>query len=259
MKNTILLLLFLGGFLINSSAQAPDYDDLKIYFADANYEKLLKKAEKYTLGDKTRKDAIPYLFLSKANFEISKGGDEELLNKFPRSFKDALKYAGKCIQKDKEGDVYAENMAHFTELKVVVTEKLRNLAESGDYGRLMGSIPSMLKIDKTDIGSYYLKAAGYYHKKDMTGMKKAAKIANDLLAKADPNAFTISDDDDHDLTNKKKIDLEMLKLGVIHYSQALVLARQTSMAKDLMGKVKQWYPETPENSDFTEAYDSIVN
>lgn len=249
----------MGGFVINSIAQQPDYDDLKIYFADANYEKLLKKAEKYTLGDKTRKDAIPYLFLSKANFEISKGADQELLDKYPRAFKDALKYAGKCIQKDKEGNVYTENMAHFTELKIVVTEELRNLAESGDYGRLMGRIPSMLKIDKKDIGSFYLKAAGYYHKKDMTGMKKSAKIANDLLDSADPDAYTISEDDDQDLTNKKKIDLEMLKLGVIHYSQALVLARQNSMAKDLMGKVKQWFPETPENSDFTDAYNEIVN
>jgi hypothetical protein len=259
MKNTFLLLLFLSGFLINTSAQSPEYDDLKIYFADADFEKLLKKAEKYTLGDDTRKDAVPYLFLSKANFEISKGVDEELSTKYPRAFKDALKYAGKSIQKDKEGIVYLENMAHFTNLKIVVTEKLRNLAESGDYGRLMGSIPSMLKIDKNDIGSYYLKAAGYYHKKDMTGMKKSAKIANDLLDAADSNAYSISENDDYDLTNKKKIDLEMLKLGIIHYSQALVLARQKPMAKDLMGKVKQWFPETPKNSDFTDAYDTIVN
>lgn len=254
MKNFTLLLVFLGGFLFNSNAQPPTYDDLVILYADVQYEKLLKKAYKYTQGDKTRKDAIPYLYLSKAHFEISKGG--ELLEKYPRSFKDAVKYAGKCIQKDKEGIVYSDNMSHFTALKVVVTEELRNLAESNDYGRLMGKIPSMVKIDGKDIGVYYLKAAAYYHKKDLTGMKKTAKIADEMLAAADPNAYTISDDDSHDLTNKKKIDLEMLKLGAIHYSRALILARQKPVAVDLMGKIAQWFEE---DAEFKAAYDEIVN
>ena len=254
MKNFTLLLVFLGGFILKSHAQPPTYDDLVILYADAQYEKLLKKSEKYTLSDKTRKDAIPYLFLSKANFEISKGG--ELLEKFPRAFKDAVKYAGKCIQKDKEGIVVADNMAHFTALKVVITEELRNLAESNDYGRLMGKIPLMVKIDPKDVGAIYLKAAAYYHKKDVTGMKKTAKIADELLANADPNAYTISDDDSHDLTNKKKIDKEMLKIGVIHYSRALILARQKPAAIDLMGKIAQWFEE---DAEFKSAYDEIVN
>jgi len=257
MKHITLLLLFIGGFLLNANAQPPTYDDLVILFSDADYEKLLKKAEKYTQSDKSRKDAIPYLYLSKANFEISKGGEqEELLAKYPRAFKESIKYAGKCIQKDKEGIVVADNMAHFTNLKVVVTEILRNLAESGDFGRLMGQIPLMIKVDKKDVGAYYLKAAAYYYKKDITGMKKTAKIADEMLKASDPNAFTISEDDDFDLTNKKKADINMLKLGVINYARALVLARQKEGAKDIMGKVKQWFEE---DEEFKSVYDEIVN
>lgn len=255
MKHITLLLLFIGGFILNANAQPPTYDDLVILFSDADYEKLLKKAEKYTQSDKSRKDAIPYLYLSKANFEISKGGEqEELLAKYPRAFKESIKYAGKCIQKDKEGIVVADNMAHFTNLKVVVTEILRNLAESGDFGRLMGQIPLMIKVDKKDIGAYYLKAAAYYYKKDITGMKKTAKLADEMLKTADPNAFTISEDDDFDLTNKKKADINMLKLGVINYARALVLARQKEGAKDIMGKVKQWFEE---DEEFKAVYDEI--
>lgn len=254
MKNFTLLLVFLGGFLFNSQAQSPTYDDLIILFADGQYEKLLKKAEKYTLSDKTRKDAIPYLYLSKANFEISKGG--ELLEKYPRAFKDAVKYAGKCMQKDKEKVVVPEHMAHYTALKVVLTENMRNLAESNDYGRLMGVIPLMMKVDPSDVGTMYLKAAAYFHKKDITTMRKTAKIADELLAAADPNAYTISDDDSHDVTNRKKIDLEMLKIGVIHYSRALILGRQKPAAIDLMGKVAQWFEE---DAEFKSAYDEMVN
>jgi len=35
----LLMLIFSG---LYASAQAPDYDDLKILYADANYEKLVK-------------------------------------------------------------------------------------------------------------------------------------------------------------------------------------------------------------------------
>ena len=144
MKKFTLLFFFIGAFTFLSNAQPPEYGDLNVYYADGNYEKLIKAAMKYTTGDKTRKHALPYLYLSMANLEISKGGD--LAEKYPRAFKDAIKYAGKCIQKDKEGTVYAQNIPHFTKCKKGVFEQMRNLAESNDYGRLTGVIPLMEKI-----------------------------------------------------------------------------------------------------------------
>lgn len=255
MKNYTLLILFIGTFLFNSNAQPPEYEDLIVYFADADYEKLLKKADKYAMGDKTRKDAIPYLYLSKANYEINKEGGE-LLEKYPRAFKDAVKYAGKCLKYDEEGNVFKENMAHFTALKASIFETLRILAEAGDFGRLRGQIPLMYKIDNKEVGTIFLQAAASYYSKDRAGMKDNGKKAEEYLAAADPSAYTISDDDDYDLTAKKKIDLELLKLGVTHYCNALVDGRQVDKAKDLLGRIIQWYPE---DKEFKEFYDSIVN
>jgi hypothetical protein len=70
MKNTFFLFLFFVGFAFSAQAQAPYYDDLLIYFADGDYEKLVDKAQKYKDGDDTKNDALPYLYASKAYYEM---------------------------------------------------------------------------------------------------------------------------------------------------------------------------------------------
>ena len=51
MKQTFcLVLLVFTNFL--SYCQAPDYDDLKILYADGKYEKLVAAADKYTLKER---------------------------------------------------------------------------------------------------------------------------------------------------------------------------------------------------------------
>jgi len=54
MNKVLFLLLFAIGAGIPSIAQPPTYDDLLIYYADGDYEKLLKKAEAYTLAEKQK-------------------------------------------------------------------------------------------------------------------------------------------------------------------------------------------------------------
>jgi hypothetical protein len=255
MKNITLLLIFLGGFLFNSNAQAPEYDDLVQYYADGDYDKLLKKAFKYTQGDKTKKHALPYYYLSIANFQISKGHD--LLEKYPKAFKDAVKYAGKCIQKDKDSVIVVEKMGLFTDLKVAINEELRNLAESEEYNRMPSVLSQMIKIDKYSVGAHFLKISAYYVKKDKANIKKYTKICNDLFDNINAEQYSIDEEnDDYDLINRKKADLELLKIGIMEYTKILVANKQSEKAEDIMGKTKQWYPE---DKEYKAAYDEIVN
>jgi len=254
MKNLSILFIFLGS-LTFSYSQPPNYDDLVVYFADGEYEKLLKKAEKYTVNDKTRNDALPYLFLSKANYEVSKG--HELLEKYPRAFKDAVNYAGKCIQKDKEGNVQKEYLGHFNNLKKALYEELRLFVENADYGRMAGYLPMMDKIDKDDIGTRFLKSAAQHYRKDKAGMRETIKQAEELLKNAEQSKFTIDEkNDDIDVIDRKKIDLDLLKLGVFEYCKVMIEIRQADKAKDILGKIAQWYAN---DKEFKAKYDEIVN
>lgn len=242
MKKTLLLFLFVVSATLQLTAQPPNYDDLLIYYADGDYEKLLKKAEQYTLSDKTKADALPYLFLSKANFDMSK--DAVWLEKYPKAFADAVSYGGTCIKKDKEGIVYAEHIKYFTELKVALVEEIRNIVETGAYNKLIGGISKLHRISKDDVGSYFLKAAAEYNTGDKGSAKITQKDAYERLA-----AVTSVED-------WRAVDMLMLKIGITEFCKTMIKMNQKTKAVELLGMVKQWFEK---DEEFMKFYDEVVN
>ena len=239
MKRFLLLLIVAIGFTLNGNAQPPTYDDLVIYFADGNYDKLLKQAEKYTLSDKTKGDAIPYLYLAKCNFEMSK--DQKWLDKYPKAFSDAIKFAGNCVKRDERAGttVVKDNIAFFTDIKVVLVEEIKNMIAEESYARLQGHVAKLHRFNKDDIGSYFVRSGSQYMNKDNSSGRISEQEAFDKL-----NAVTSVED-------WRPVDYEMLKVGVMLYCDAQInMLRQDKKAKDLLGKVKQWLENDEEFMDY---------
>ncbi|MCB9223033.1 MAG: hypothetical protein R2780_11325 [Crocinitomicaceae bacterium] len=243
MKKLALLLLFVAGLVMKANAQPPGYDDLVIFYADGDYERLLKTAEKYTLKDDTKNDALPYLYLAKCNFEMSK--DQKWLEQYPKAYNDAIRFAGNVLKKDKDGTVYQENIQFFTDLKVAVVEDIKNLVEEEAFAKVMGSIAKLHRFAKDDLGSYFLKAGAQYMEKDKSGGKLSQKEAWDMLESV------------QSVEDWRPIDFEMLRVGVIVYCDAQINElRQPDAAKNLLGRVKQWLEKDP---IFMAYYDKVVN
>lgn len=242
MKKAFLVTLLALGILAPAVAQPPTYDDLLIYYADGDYEKLLKKAESYTLKDDTKNDALPYLYLSKANFDMSK--DQVWLEKYPKAWADAINYAGSCIKKDKDSSVYRENIKYFTDLKTAIVEDIKNLVETSAYPKLLGTIPKLHKIDRNDVGSYFLKAAAEYQTGDKATAKETQKDAQARLAAV------------KSIETWRPVDIEMLKIGIMEYCKAVIKLNQKQIAVDTLGRVKQWFEK---DEEFMEFYNEIVN
>ncbi|MBI3133119.1 MAG: hypothetical protein HYZ14_00445 [Bacteroidetes bacterium] len=242
MKKALLLTLMALGLVVPSIAQPPTYDDLLIYYADGDYEKLLKKAEAYTLKDDTKNDALPYLYLSKANFDMSK--DQVWLEKYPKAWADAINYGGQCIKKDKDSTIYRENIKYFTDLKTAVVEEIKNLVETGAYPKLLGAIPKLHKIDRNDVGSYFLKAAAEYNTGDKGSAKETQKEAFSRLSAV------------KSVEDWRPIDLEMLKLGVVEFSKAMIKLNQKAKACETVGMIKQWFEK---DDEFMAFYNEACN
>ena len=236
------LLFFVFGIFFVGSAQPPDYDDLLISYADGEYEKCLKDAEKYTLKDKTKKDPLPYLYLAKCNYKLSQ--DDQYSEKYPKAFKDGVKFASKCIKYDTEGTVFEEEYDFFKTLKAGLIEDLKNLVAIGKYPKMLSPISLLQRLDKEDVGSYWLKAAVMYRNQDKSSAKVVVKEAQAKL-----DAVTSVD-------GWAPIDLESLKFGVMEYCKAMVDMNQIQKAKDLLGKVKQWLEF---DEEFMAYYDEVVN
>lgn len=232
------LILFTVGLTANGFSQPPNYDDLLIYFADGDYEKLVKKAEKYTDDDDTKNDALPYVYCSKGYFEMSR--DQKYADDYPKAYNDAIKFAGKALRKDDNGEVFSAHKVYFTDLKKAIYEDLRNMVDQDDYNRMRGTIMKLQRVDPNDVGSHFLMTAALFQIKDKSGAKRQLKEALEVL------------DQVESVEDWRKVDKDMLKLGIFEYCRYRIDSRQEKYAKDVLNKVKQWFED---DEEFMRFYD----
>lgn len=245
-KNIImkkLLFLFLTISAFSTQAQKK-YDDLLVLYADGNYEKLVKSAEKYTLKESTEDDPMPYLWLAKGLYAMSKDAKYTTEEKYEDAYKDAISAAGKFKRKDENGSYKEEAYEFMNELKASLMEVIQNEFSTKNYSRGYSWVLKLRKIALDNPGYYFLKGACLYRKNNKSGARIEWKTGNEMLDK-------IKSIDDW-----SKADLSILKMGVIETAMGRMDSRQEDEAKALLNKVKQWFEE---DDDFMAKYDQIVN
>lgn len=240
---TAIIFCFLA---VNANAQPPNYDDLLIYYADGDYEKLIKKAEKYTLKDETKKDPIPYMFMAKGFFEINKNPakyDEEMSK---NAIATATRYAERAQKLDKEGILAQDetNADFISNLKKYWLETIDNEIITGNYGRAFGIVMKYGKLSDGDPGVQYLLGACKFRRNDKNGASKYWEEGDALLANVTSTG------------NWKSEDFAMMKLGVLETAKALKDYDELGEAQKLLNKVKQWFED---DSTFMEIYNCYVN
>ena len=244
MKNilTILSALFLT-FL--SYGQSPGYDDLKILYADANYEKLVKVADKYTLDDKTKKDVLPYIWAAKGLYKISLSGTDD--DNFKNAYKDAIKYLSKGMSYDikyNEGATIAEEEEFVAQFQLSLVEVIENEVSAGGFKKAYGWAIKYSKITLNEVGIKYMMGACKHEDGDKPGARTEWQSAEKLLAAVEStDAGT-------------EADRKMLKLGILYSAAAMKKSRQMDAARDLLGKAAQWFEN---DEDWKVKYDEIVN
>ena len=224
------------------NAQAPDFDDLKILYADANYEKLVKQAENYTLKDDLKKDPIPHIYLAKGLYKISKSGTTD--EKYKSAYKDAINALSKAIKLVKENtELISDHMDFVKEFQGSLVEMISNDLSIKDYNKASGWVMKYYKIAFNSTGAKYLDGATKYRKQDKSGASTVWKEAEAGLKK-----ITSLDD-------WTDADKNMLKIGVMETAECFISSKQNAKAKDLLDKIAPWFEEDP---DFKEKYDSLT-
>jgi hypothetical protein len=241
MKKLIgLVLLLLSATTIN--AQAPNYDDLKILYADGNYEKLVKVAENYTLKDDLKKDPMPFIWLGKGLYKISLSGTDE--EKFKNAYKDAIAAVSKSLKNDKDNTALTDHQEFIDEFQMSMVTRIDNDLAANDFNKASGWVIKYYKVTKNPVGAKFLDGASKYRKSDKGGANTAWKEA-DLMLK---DITSIEDWSD--------ADRQMLKLGALQTAECYLASKQKEKAKALLNKVAQWYEE---DESFKAKYDEIVN
>jgi hypothetical protein len=112
---------------VAAQAQKHVYEDLLVLYVDEKYEKCMEKALTYTENDATKKDALPFLYVSMCNFEMSKV--EQYAEDYPKAGRDALKWAEKYRKKDKEKEFFNNYEDYWSSLNTMAGETGENLLD----------------------------------------------------------------------------------------------------------------------------------
>jgi hypothetical protein len=254
MKNALLFTLLLAYTFNPIKLFAQDYQDLLLLYVDEKYDKLLEKSIKYTESDKTKNDAMPFLYASKAYYEMSK--DHKYKSDFPNAYVEALAWAGKYRKKDKSYSYKTEAEPHIEKLKKEILEEVDNAFLDGtekSYKKALGSLKKVIVFDPECIGAELLRGELEILLKNKA---EGTKFVNEAMKKVNAVGKEI------EFSNLTETQQLYLKFALMTKAK-LLLSSSKSQAKDIMGKGHQYFYKEREDqkyeytTDFKELYDKL--
>ncbi len=240
MKKIITALFLAVTMITTANAQTEnDYKDLLTLFVGDKFEKCLYKAEGYTLDDKTKKDPVPYLFVSRCYYEMSKR--DEFKEKYPNAFKDAMKFLSKYATKDKERKYFGEYEDFISDLRSDAIAEAAGFFETQKYTKSKSIYDQLTKVDPNDAGAMLMLAINH----EALKAKKEATLCYQQ-AKSILEAKTAS-------TGKEQ--LALMKNALIDYATKLSDAGSKEEAKSWIELGQEYFKD---DKEYALAYDTIV-
>jgi hypothetical protein len=240
MKKSILLVLGLFHAGLGMS-QKGVYEDLLVMYVDEKYEKCIFKAEGYTEGDATKKDPLPYLYISMCYFEMSKL--EKFNADYPKASRDALKWAEKYRKKDKDKQFFANYEDYWADLNTMVQESGENLLDDPKgLSKARQMFESMTGYYPENPGGWLMLALAQY--------KSNLAKEGDLSVAAFDKAVAAAGD----IGTLPKDQKKLLKNALIRYADHLVSKGQRDRAKKYAALGRDHFME---EADFKGMWESL--
>jgi len=221
-----------------------EYKSLRILYADGSYEKLVKKAEKYTVSDKTKKEVMPYVWMAKGLYKIHLKGDAS--ETYKNAYKDAINAVNKALKFDKTGEVMAEdNNAEFlNEFQGSLVEQIENEILEDNYRKAFSWVNNYKKVSKNLAGQMLLDGVCKFHTNDRSSAMSMWKTAFAQLKTLES------------IDQWTEADRKMLRIGAMQTAECYVKIKKVEDAKNVLNLVAQWFED---EDDFQQTYSDIVN
>jgi len=240
MKKLFAVLFFAFSLANGLLAQTDnDYKDLLTLFVDEKYEKCLYKAEGYTLNEKTKKDALPYLFMSRCYYEMSKL--DQFKEKYPNAFKDSMKYISKYGTKDKEHQYAAEYEDFFGDLRAAAISEAETHMDSQKYSKAKQIYDQLLDMDPNDAGAQLMLGLAFGALKSKKEAEMAIKKSKDILTEKK--------------AGQSKEQLGLLKEALTRHATALNDAGSKEVAKEWLDLGMEYFKD---DREYKVTYDTIA-
>jgi hypothetical protein len=231
------IICFLGVPAIQ--AQDEDYKDLLFLIIDGDLEKAVNKAEKFTENDKTKRDPVPYVYLSMAYFEISKR--EDMREDYPRAFREAIKNASKFARYDKENEYSSEFENYLSELKLEIMREARYYYEQENWRRSITYSKYITRIDPNDLAALLMKGVAEVKSRNEYQAKTTFEEAETVLEGFSPQKL-------------KNDESAQLRYSIIEYAKLMKQNGTKDKAAPFLAMGEDAFDGDPEFSQFMTAF-----
>lgn len=225
------VLLSLGCPLFAQVANA-EFDNVAKKFEKGAYESALESAEALMENDKHRKKPEPYLWASMCYYQIHLSDDEKMKERVKSPLRNALKYAGKAISKDKNGNLIDSNKAYFDKMKEEGVKEAVQYDAEGDYRKASSTLKQVMSVAPNDPFVQFGKGIMDIKLSSLTEAERELKVALPALEK-----------------NFRNLDYEpdpisgvLLKPGVLYYIDHLVESSYQDSAKKVAMSARVFFP-----------------
>lgn len=240
MKQFFVFTLLIFSLGLGAIAQTDkDYKDLLAMFVDEKYEKCLYKAEGYTLKDETKKDPLPYLYVSMCYFEMSKR--DEFKEKYPDAFKQSMKFLSKYGAKDKEQKYVGDFEDFFGEIRTTAINEAESQYDAQKYTKSKTIYDQLVDIDPNDAGANIMLGLSF------SGMK-SKKEADVAIKKAMTTLMEKK-------ASKTKEQLNLLKNAIMLYATQLNESGNREGAKEWLDLGLEYFKD---DKEYKVTYDTIA-
>lgn len=148
--------------VLASQAQKQPYEDLLVKYVDEKYEDCLAKAQNYTEKESTKKDPLPYLYMSMCLYEMSKIEKYRSMEEYKKSDKDAVKYAEKYRKKDKNKEFFDNYSDFWGDLNTMAQEAGINAYDENSFSKSKQWFDGMTGYYPENPGPWIMLALNLY-------------------------------------------------------------------------------------------------
>ena len=219
---------------LGSSAQVfePEFDKVASKYEKGSYESALESAESLIDNDKHKKKPEPYLWAAMCFYQIHLSDDEKLKERFKSALRDALKYAGKAVSKDKEGSLVANNEEFFQLMKEEGIKEAQEFEADNNYRKASYTYKQILAFAPNDAFVQFAKAITDIR---LNSYAEAERELKEAFPKIEKNYRDLEYEPD-------PVSSPLLKPAVIYYIDHLTENQYSDSARKVLMSARVFFP-----------------
>lgn len=210
----------------------PEFDNVAKKYDKEAWVSALETAEALIDNDKHRKKPEPYLWASMCFYEISKSEDQKIVNQFKLPIRDALKFAGKAVSKDKNGDILRDNQEYFDLMRKEGIAYAQAFENEGDYRKASYTYKQIQEFAPNDPYIQFVKGVTDIRLSSMYEAEREIKASFPILEASYRNLDYVPD----------PISSPLLKPAVEYYADYLINNNFGDSARTVLLSARVFFP-----------------